>query len=85
MGHSKIADALKDTFYQGMMKSKGEFYPHSQSDYFLEVISSRAGISDTGENVKQNLTVSLISPLKKRAVECCSYEVVKTLINSRKR
>lgn len=28
VGLSKIADALKDTFYYGMMKSKGELFPH---------------------------------------------------------
>lgn len=28
VSHSKIADALKDPFYYGVMKAKGELYPH---------------------------------------------------------
>ena len=28
VSHSKIADALKDPFYYGIMKAKGELYPH---------------------------------------------------------
>jgi site-specific DNA recombinase len=28
VSHSKIADALKDSFYYGVMKAKGELYPH---------------------------------------------------------
>jgi hypothetical protein len=28
VSHSKIADALKDPFYYGVMKAKCELYPH---------------------------------------------------------
>lgn len=35
VSHSKIADALKDPFYYGVMKAKGELYPHTPTNHFL--------------------------------------------------
>jgi site-specific DNA recombinase len=52
VGHSKIADALKDTFYYGMMKSKGELFPHRHEPIISYELFQRAQDVREGHNKK---------------------------------
>lgn len=52
VSHSKIADALKDPFYYGVMKAKGELYPHRHKPIISHDLFQRAQEVRLGHNKK---------------------------------
>ena len=52
VSHSKIADALKDPFYYGMMKAKGELYPHKHEPIISDGLFQKAQEIRLGHNKK---------------------------------
>ncbi len=52
VSHSKIADALKDSFYYGVMKAKGELYPHRHEPIISYELFQKAQEVRLGHNKK---------------------------------
>lgn len=52
VSHSKIADALKDPFYYGVMKAKGELYPHRHEPIISYELFEKAQDIRIGHNKK---------------------------------
>lgn len=52
VSHSKIADALKDPFHYGVMKAKGELYPHKHEPIISQNLFQKAQEVRLGHNKK---------------------------------
>lgn len=52
VSHSKIADALKDPFYYGVMKAKGELYPHKHEPIISHDLFQKTQEVRLGHNKK---------------------------------
>jgi DNA invertase Pin-like site-specific DNA recombinase len=52
VSHSKVADALKDPFYCGIMKAKNEFYPHKHEPIISPNLFQKAQEVRLGHNKK---------------------------------